>query len=256
MRDTWEPDWFHNGRQPAFIGSAPLVSFGTKKYLWGNMPALDVLKINDNEGETNITGRDLSLLFAASGDLRNVVKSLVGLPETHKGECCVVVNDREFIIVARNAIMLLVALRFDAEVAVPMIIHLWYSAALPRTMVDALQSGVLIMINDVCTKIKDKPAGSLQAKKFAIDGRTLRLVLKKEEWFKLAKCFTVPETLTLKVSQMIRSRVTLAPERIDYRERAMLQWPCALREVDMHFRKEGVLLPYGCSLEAFDTPNP
>jgi len=73
---------------------------------------------------------------------------------------------------------------------------------------------------------------------------------------KLAEYFVVPDTLTLEKAHAIRRRVTLAPERIDYRDRGMLQLPPATREVDVHFRRNGVLLPYACSLSAFDTPNP
>jgi hypothetical protein len=152
--------------------------------------------------------------------------------------------------------MLLVAFSFDVNAAVPMMIHIWYSAALPRSMVDALESKILVLIEDVCSKIKNKRAGSLQAKSFTFKCSTLRVVLKKEEWFELAKYLTVPKALTLEESQKIRRRVTLAPERIDYRERAMLMWSGALREVDNRFRSEGILLPYGCSVDAFDTPNP
>ena len=164
MKDSWEPTWCREDRRPSYIGrddGAPLKQFGTNKYLWGNMPALDVLKINDNEGELGIVTRNLALLFAASGDLRNVVTTLAKLPQTYEGELCFVLNDRDFIVVARNTIMLMTALLFDPKDAVPMIIHLWYSAALPRVMVDALRSNVQVTVNDVCSKIKDKPAGSM-----------------------------------------------------------------------------------------------
>jgi hypothetical protein len=232
------------------------VQFGTRGYLWGNIPALDILNLKDNEGEAAIIKQDIALLFAASGDLRNVVKTISGLPETYKAECSVVINDKQPIIVVRNIIMLLIALNFDIKVAVPMMIHVWYSAALPRSMVDALQSKILVLIEDVCNKIKNKPNGSLQAKTFVSKCSKLRVVLKKEEWLELAKHLTVPETLTLRESQEIRRRITLAPERIDYRDRAMLSWSGALREVENHFRSEGILLPYGCSVDPFDTPNP
>jgi len=152
--------------------------------------------------------------------------------------------------------MLMAALLFDPKDAVPMIIHLWYSAALPRAMIDALRANVQVMVDDVCNKIKDKPAGSMQAKTFCFDGRTLRLVLNKEEWFKLADCFILFETFTLSKCHTIRRGITRSPERIDFRERVMLQWPPGAREVDACFRRDGVLLPYGCSLSAFDHPNP
>ncbi len=54
----------------------------------------------------------------------------------------------------------------------------------------------------------------------------------------------------------IRRRMTLAPESVDMHERAMMNWPGALREVDLRFRTDGVFQPFGCSSKAFDTVNP
>jgi hypothetical protein len=255
MKGTWEPEWYRNGRQPAFYGGSPLSMFGGKKYLWGNMPALDILKIQNNEGKTCATS-DFNLLFAASGDLRNVVKTIAGLPEGYKGECVAVLNDKDFIIVARNAIMLLIALQFESDIAVPMIIHLWYSALLPSHMMQAIQSNILPMVEDFRQEIKSKPASESQTKTFEKDGRKLRITLKTDEWAHLAKFCQVPEGLTAEVAQRIRHRVTLAPERVDYRDRALLNMPAGVRQGEMHFRNTGVLLPYGCSTRDFDTPNP
>jgi hypothetical protein len=174
MKGTWMPQWYRSGRQPAFVGnSAPLAMFGKKKYLWGNMPALNILQLQHNETETYATSHDFNLLFAASGDLRNVIKTIVGLPEGYKGQCAAVLNDMVFNIVARNVIMLLIALHFEPEIAVPMIIHLWYSALLPFCMMQAIQSSILPMIECVCQKIKDKPNSALHAKTFETGGRKL-----------------------------------------------------------------------------------
>lgn len=232
-----------------------MVQFGAKKYLWGNVPALDILNLEDNEKNVD-PKHNFALLFAASGDPRNVFKTIAGLPAQHEGKCDVVLNDWDFDIVARNAIMLLVALHYDPEVAVPMIIHIWYSALLPSGMVQSLQFDILPMIEEVCGKIKSKARDSLQSKTFIIRGRTLRLVLKKEDWMNLMAYFQVPEGLSAKEAQMLRHDIVLAPARVDYRERAMLQWPPALRLGEMYFRSAGVFLPFGCSLAAFDTPNP
>jgi hypothetical protein len=256
MKDKWVPDWYLSRREPAFIGNGPpMVTFGVLKYLWGNMPALDVLALSKNEGVKDL-GRDLHLLFAASGDIRNLVKTVAGISSQHRGECVVVLNDKDFTLVARNTIMLLTALHFDVDTAVPIMIHLWYSALIPASMLEALQTHILPLVADVCKKIGNKPAGSLQAKTFTFGGRTLRLVLRKEEWSRLAGYFKVPSGIDAKAANDLRRRVTLAPERLDYRERAMIQWSPALRQVDRKFREEGVLLPYGCSTAAFDTPNP
>ncbi|KAF5854000.1 hypothetical protein GGP41_006766 [Bipolaris sorokiniana] len=257
MKDTWEPEWYRNGRQPAFISEGPShAGFGNRKYLWGNMPALDILQLENNEGRTSATSHDFNLLFAASGDLRNAIKTIAGLPEGYKGECVAVLNDKDFIIVARNAIMLLIALQLEPDIAVPMIIHLWYSALLPHDMVQAIQSTILPMIEDVCQKIKNKPGNTLQAKTFDIGSRKLSITLKKDEWARLATFCQVPEGLSAEAAQRIRRRITLAPERVDYRDRAMLKMSAGVRQGEMYFRHTGILLPYGCSTTDFDTPNP
>jgi hypothetical protein len=77
------------------MGGPPLASFGSLQYLWGNIPALDLLKVAENEGDEAILQNDVSLLFAASGDLRNIIKTVVGLPEDYAGNCKAVINDRD-----------------------------------------------------------------------------------------------------------------------------------------------------------------
>ncbi|KAK8917374.1 Tudor domain-containing protein 1 [Metarhizium anisopliae] len=71
LKSTWRPQWEAEGRKPAFMTSdAPARSFNHhKKYLWGNMPAFDVLKLEANEGK-GYKG-DLDLLFAGIVPLSN-----------------------------------------------------------------------------------------------------------------------------------------------------------------------------------------
>ena len=68
MKTTWKPSWVVEAREPAFIGAGnegqpvDMVSYGRQKYLWGNVPALDLLNLQQNEG-VDFDG-DLRLLFA------------------------------------------------------------------------------------------------------------------------------------------------------------------------------------------------
>ena len=61
------------GDRLSSLGGRPIgkVSHGGRKYLWGNMPALDLLRLEENEGAD--TTEDLRLLFA-------VTCRLAGLP--------------------------------------------------------------------------------------------------------------------------------------------------------------------------------
>jgi hypothetical protein len=91
------------------------------QYLWGNTPALDILKLEGNEGES--TERNFNLLFAASGDLRNMIETIVSLPNEYKGTIRVVINDVNFNVVAMNIILLMGALHFEPEEAAATILH-------------------------------------------------------------------------------------------------------------------------------------
>ncbi|KAF2704138.1 hypothetical protein K504DRAFT_442126 [Pleomassaria siparia CBS 279.74] len=256
LKETFQPAWVVKSYTPAFMLGPPLAPFGDAQYFWGNVPALDLLNVKDNEGEKDIVDKDLNLLFAASGDIRNVVKTVAGLPEAYKGQCTVVMNDMNFAIVARNAIILLVALKLEAHVAVPMIIHLWYSVLLPASMLEVLQDTILPLVDDVCTKIKGKVSGELQSKTFKFGGRSLRIVLTKGEWDDLRKFFVVPGDITTDKAREIRRKITMAESRVDYVDRALYGMPPGLRKSKRRFRDDGIVLPYGSSRKDFDTPNP
>lgn len=69
----------------------------------------------------------------------------------------------------------------SGEAVMIMMIPVWYSALLPRVMLNVLQDVVLTRVNEVCEKIKDKAPTSLQAKKFLFGMRTLQIVLKTHQ---------------------------------------------------------------------------
>jgi len=257
MKSSYVPEWINQGRSPSWASDSKTSAiFGVNQYLWGNMPAVNMLNMEDSKDNYNFH-RNLSLLFAASGDIRNVVKSIVeGLSDDFEGRCTLVINDINFMVVARNAILLFVALSLEPDEAVPIMIHVWYSALLPPIMIDTLRRVALDRIVEVCEKIKDKPPTSLQAKTFSFGKRSLRLVLKKKQWEELKDYFNVPRDLTQEDAQAIRRRVMLAPERVDYLHRALCNQPPPMRVATVTFREDGMLLPFGASREMFDTPNP
>jgi hypothetical protein len=60
----WQPQWVQQHRNPAFMIDGPAVqmAFGRNKYLWGNMPSIDVVRLEHNEGMAY--NQDLKILFA------------------------------------------------------------------------------------------------------------------------------------------------------------------------------------------------
>ncbi|KAL7808180.1 hypothetical protein V8C26DRAFT_304456 [Trichoderma gracile] len=254
-KETWKPDWVRENRTPAFIGDEGQVPFGGKKYLWGNMPAFDVLNLGSNEGDGY--GKQLNLLFAASGDLRNVVRTLAEIPSSYNEPVTVTINDRDFDIVARNAILLLIALVLDdVEEAIDCIIHVWYSALIRPSDLEILQQRIRPLIENVCEKVKGKQSTSILAKTFTYGQRSLRLVLQKSSWDDLLAYMSIPAGLTAEQANRIRVACTLAESRKDYRDRNWLLQTPSHRVAKHRFRQDGVLLPFGSSRDEFREPNP
>ncbi|KAF2277188.1 uncharacterized protein EI97DRAFT_449912 [Westerdykella ornata] len=218
LKSTWQPGWALERRTPAFVGG---------------------------------------LLFGASGDLRNVVRTIAMLPEDFRGKVSVTLNDRDFGIVARNIIMLLVIfLSQELDEAVESVIHLWYSAFIKDLHMDLLDNRVRPLVETVCGKIGSKSPRSLLGKTWVFGSRSLRVVLRKEEWLLLPSHLQLPHNWSKSRAQEVRTACTMAEERRDYRERRMLsQLPSHPLCADK-FRRDGILLLFGFSIEDFSTPNP
>ncbi|KAL7804936.1 hypothetical protein V8C44DRAFT_369117 [Trichoderma aethiopicum] len=256
-KETWTPDWVLEKRVPTFIGDSEhgQAVFGAKKFLWGNVPAIDVLQLGSNEGDGY--GKPLNLLFAASGDLRNVVKTIAQIPSGYEEPVTVVINDRDIDIVARNAILLLIALVSEnMEEAIDCIIHVWYSALIRKSDLELLQQRIRPLVESVCVKIKDKRPTSVLAKTFTFGERSLRLVLQKSSWDTLLGYMSIPPGLTAERANRIRTAVTLAESRKDYRHRNWLVQSSSQRVARHRFRQDGLLLPFGSSRDDFQEPNP
>ena len=64
-KTTWKPSWEVENRKPSFIANGEgdfMTAFGTLKYLWGNVPAMDIFQMERNEGVGY--ANDLRILFA------------------------------------------------------------------------------------------------------------------------------------------------------------------------------------------------
>ncbi|KAK1094570.1 hypothetical protein LTR48_000119 [Friedmanniomyces endolithicus] len=173
------------------------------------MPALDILRLSEHEGESY--RQDLELLFAASGDPRNVIKTITAIPETYSNSISITINDRDMDVAARNAIMLLVAITEpNKDNAVDCILHVWYSSNIQQKHLELLEAKIRPLVEDVILKIADKAAGSLQRKTWKFGNNTLRLTLVKEQWSALLRYLEVPTGATEAVAPHIGTTLTMA----------------------------------------------
>jgi hypothetical protein len=67
-KQNWRPAWDIEGREPPWATGAASTNihnkFGGGKYFWGNTPALDVLRLEQNEGFAYQD--DVAMLFAGT----------------------------------------------------------------------------------------------------------------------------------------------------------------------------------------------
>jgi hypothetical protein len=204
----------------------------------------------------------------ASGDLRSVIKTCANLPETLTQDIEVTLNDREFQVVARNAVILLFALSSVSDTAIDneqdtselseSLIHLCYSAFLPDSLIAQIKKQVIPLFEEVCGKLRDKPPGTNFGKTWSFDsGQSVRLILPRERWFELEQYTCVADGLTPKEASDLRTRTTLAPERADFRDRWHFKEATTFTRIaKQKFREDGLLLPYGHPRIGFEHPNP
>ncbi|KEY75023.1 hypothetical protein S7711_01362 [Stachybotrys chartarum IBT 7711] len=229
--------------------------FGSKKFLWGNVPAFDVLQLESNEGIGFKT--DLRLLFAASGDIRNVVKTIAQIPSKYNHSVHVTINDRDPEIVVRNVILLLIALVVeDPDEAVECIIHVWYSTLVRKSDIDLLQFCIRPLVEAVCEKVKDKRSDTILVKTWSFGQRSLRVALDKASWARLLSSLDIPEGLTMDRARETRAAIMMAESRKDYRARQLVCQSPSHRLALHKFRQDGLLLPFGTPRRDFLEPNP
>ena len=185
-----------------------------------------------------------------------MITTVESLPDSYSNSCDIVLNDWDWDIVARNIVLLLIALHIDRKTAPLVMLHIWYSAFVPRSLLQILQKDILPLINEVCDKIKNREASSLQSKKWRFGRVTMRVTLPKLNWDNLQSFFDNPAGFTSETALKLRQLVTLAQHRKDYVDRSLNEKPPAWRLCTKDFRVHGLLLPLGTPRGAFDTPNP
>ena len=132
---------------------------------WGNIPAVDTLNLAKNEGTSatksnialayvgsyNSSTNKLTLMvtfFLASGDLRNVVRTVNELPSNYSGKLTILLNDREPTIVLRNMLLLMILGTIpDTSQAADIGLHFWGSAFI-QTAHQFMLSKILMKLGD------------------------------------------------------------------------------------------------------------
>ncbi|KIK98607.1 hypothetical protein PAXRUDRAFT_133868 [Paxillus rubicundulus Ve08.2h10] len=256
IRSTkWKPAWIVEGRVPTFINKANMstaeefaqrfrekLAIGLS--LWGNIPAMDVVNLSNNEKDSSA---NLSLAFAASGDLRHIVTTVNALGPEYTGRVNIVLNDVASPLVSRNIILLLIlGMIPDEVVAAEIALHFWYSVFMPMEY----RVRILSMVTSLL-----KNGGPGEPIVTALGSRSRLTCLVPVGVQELLMSNAGP-MLSTDQAQTEYERVRTAPTRLDYRDRMYMGLKPSHRLAFLGFRRFGVVLPFGAANAHFNAPNP
>ncbi|KIJ61529.1 hypothetical protein HYDPIDRAFT_183158 [Hydnomerulius pinastri MD-312] len=251
----WKPAWVAEGRDPTFHDHTNMstseefrrrfeekLAIGLS--LWGNIPAMDVINLPHNEKNSKM---DLSLAFAASGDLRHIVETINSLGPEYSGKINILLNDIQPGIVSRNILLLLILATVpDEATAADIALHFWYSVLLPMEY-------RLRIFSIVTTLLRQ---GSLGRPITTDLGPHSKLTCMVSSSVQQLMVSNAGPTITLDQAQKEYDRVRNAPSRLDYRDRMYIGLKPSHRLAFLKFRRFGVVLPFGAVNAHFNVPNP
>ncbi|TFK68722.1 hypothetical protein BDN72DRAFT_841394 [Pluteus cervinus] len=250
---TWKPAWEVEGRSPAFVtddtsSATQQVMFGRLTYIWGNTPAIDYLHLRKNEGSA-VVDQDLKLCFAASGDIRNLVKTVNGLPENYRGNCDIYFNDKNPLVTNHNLVVLFALLNpaIPLDRAINVAIHLMYSSALTAAMARDFYTCMWAIYSNPSSS--HCWSGELPSR----GPGKLRFTQMTRDTFDILRMYTSSYPLHDALQGM--REIMMSPQRVDYRHKHMLMLKSEHRLPYEYFRNLGIVSPFSVDTTAFTEPN-
>ncbi|KAI1632810.1 hypothetical protein F4809DRAFT_655868 [Biscogniauxia mediterranea] len=185
MKPKWVPQWEVEQRKPNFDYDNYHESGRNleRKSLWSLPPAIDILKLESNEGVNH--EKDLDLLFTCDIDLNNVVNTVASIPADFQSSVNTTINKVAGDTFLRDVIILAFAMMEESkEVATEAIINLWYSAFLMDIVMSKFKP------SHELSDIMDEPLN--------LGPSTLRASLRVWQWIGLQSSLETPIPVTTK----------------------------------------------------------
>lgn len=197
-------------------------------------------------------------IYAETIDLRNVVTTVCALPDTFSGKLTWVINNLSAHNTARNFVMLHIAATQEPKLAAEMMIHLWFSARLPKKM--------LVIINECIV-----PYMEAMLQHWPVDREDEEKPIKYLDLGPSHHCNLSMSVSRLELSTMLwifkadhnvataltdRREALTDPLRQDLRDFELAFQQPAWRVSTTRYRETGVLGPLRANLEAFTAINP
>ncbi|KAF8137397.1 hypothetical protein EV363DRAFT_661527 [Boletus edulis] len=212
--------------------------------LSGNLPAVDIINIKNNEKDKT---RDFSLAFVASGDLRNVIRTVNALGSDYTGRLQILLNDTSKTVVSRNIVLLLIlGMMANETVAADIALHFWYSVFLPEECRLRILA-VLVLILEHHTDKTEPLSVSL--------GRRAKLTCLVPGEITDQLLYTAGPTLSTSQARDEYERVYTSPARLDARNRVRAGVKPCHSLAFMAFWRSGAVLPFSVNSDHHTVPN-
>ncbi|KAI1171785.1 hypothetical protein F4777DRAFT_582579 [Nemania sp. FL0916] len=129
--------------------------------LFGSFPAIDVLRLDANEGIN--TTRPLDILFIEPEDLRDIIMTVINLPANTAYPVNVWISNHNVTRRIRQLILLLLALSStDPDITAECAVPFWYSPFIPKWCIPAIQALINPLI-DRCMPHNDTEENDTEA---------------------------------------------------------------------------------------------
>lgn len=191
--------------------------------------------------------RSQALPYLASGDLRNVVRTVNALGSDYAGRLHILLNDTSKVTVSRNIVLLLILGAMPNEaVAADIALHFWYSVFLPEEYRLRILISLVLILQHHADKTEPLSVDlGLRAKLTCLVPREITDHL----------LYTVGPTLSTSQARDEYERVYATPARLDARNRALAGMKPSHSLAFMAFWRSGVVLPFSVNDDHHRAPN-
>lgn len=126
---------------------------------------------------------------------------------------------------ARNILIILIALNFPPAIASDMILHLWYSAFLTESIVHSIKNTILPIIQEDLRSKRLNAQGKKLGAIWTYQKTNLSAEFDRKTWNLVLAYCQGNQPFSFDDAGRLRRLVTLAASRQDYIDRAMFQLP-------------------------------
>lgn len=180
-----------------------------------------------------------------------MIKTVNGLPKDYKGQCDILLNDTDAVVVNRNLVILYALLSAgpSIEESAELATHLMYSAALPAASAAYVRGCIRIIYRDGASdgdmsfqsSLKTRGAGKIHSL------QTTMAMKRPMEMFL--------STYDLRKGLESMRSIVISPQHKDNRDRYYGQLEPAHRLALTHYWESGILVPFSLDTRGFSQPN-